>query len=295
MDLNNDFRVGVPVSQAWSVLSDVERIAPHLPGAQLQEIEGDEYRGIVKVKVGPITAQYKGTAVFLEKDEAAGKMVLRCTGRDTRGQGNANATITVLMKPDGDGTRVTVSTDLTVTGKVAQFGRGVLADVSAKLVGQFVAALEADLRDNGASAPVPAEVSAGSAEADPTSASAASDLSSAPAVAEASSGAAAAESSSTNGSAPVQPAAVGAPGATQSVGGTASLPSAGVDAPTAEMPATAPSAPAGPRKINQPEPAPVDLFDAAGGSVAKRFLPVVGVVGVVVTVFLLRRRMAKRR
>ncbi|MGC8512976.1 MAG: SRPBCC family protein [Acidimicrobiales bacterium] len=145
MELNNEFRVAVPVADAWKVLTDVERIAPMLPGAQLQEVEGDEYRGVVKVKVGPITAQYKGTATFVEKDEAAGKVVLKATGRDTRGQGNASALITATMLADGDATKVTVATELTVTGKVAQFGRGVLADVSSKLIGQFVDALEADL------------------------------------------------------------------------------------------------------------------------------------------------------
>jgi len=82
MELTNDFRLGVPVSDAWSVLTDVERIAPLLPGAQLQEIEGDEYRGVVKVKVGPITAQYKGTAVFVEQNAEEGRVVLRCSGRD---------------------------------------------------------------------------------------------------------------------------------------------------------------------------------------------------------------------
>jgi hypothetical protein len=142
MELTNTFTVSVPVEDAWAVLTDVERIAPCLPGAQLQEIEGDEYRGIVKVKVGPITAQYKGKAVFKEKDDVAHKAVLEASGRDTRGQGNANATITALLEPAGEGTKVTVTTDLTVTGKVAQFGRGVLADVSTKLLGQFVDNLE---------------------------------------------------------------------------------------------------------------------------------------------------------
>jgi carbon monoxide dehydrogenase subunit G len=145
MELNNEFRVGVPPSRAWAVLTDVERIAPCMPGAQLEEIEGDEYRGIVKVKVGPITAQYKGKATFLEQDETAGRAVLRAEGRETRGQGNANATITATLTPDGDGTRVVVATDLTITGKVAQFGRGVLADVSAKLLGQFVDCLEVNV------------------------------------------------------------------------------------------------------------------------------------------------------
>jgi carbon monoxide dehydrogenase subunit G len=142
MELMNAFRVGLPVEQAWAVLTDVERIAPCLPGAQLQEVEGDEYRGVVKVKVGPITAQYKGKATFAELDAQNHKAVLRAEGRDTRGQGNANATITATLTPDGDGTAVEVLTDLAITGRVAQFGRGTLADVSTKLLKQFVDCLE---------------------------------------------------------------------------------------------------------------------------------------------------------
>jgi uncharacterized protein len=145
VELTNEFRVGVPIEDAWAILTDVERIAPCMPGAQLEEIEGDDYRGVVKVKVGPITAQYKGVAHFQERDEAAHKVVLKAEGRDTRGQGNANALVTATLVPDGDGTRVSVVTDLTITGKVAQFGRGVLADVSAKLLGQFVDNLERDV------------------------------------------------------------------------------------------------------------------------------------------------------
>jgi carbon monoxide dehydrogenase subunit G len=143
MDLINEFDVKVPVDEAWAVLTDVERIAPCLPGAQLKEVEGDEYRGIVKVKVGPISAQYSGTATFVERDEVAHRAVLDAKGRDTRGQGNANARITAELTPSGDdSTHVVVTTDLTITGKVAQFGRGVLADVSSKLMTQFVENLE---------------------------------------------------------------------------------------------------------------------------------------------------------
>ncbi|HET7651652.1 MAG TPA: SRPBCC family protein, partial [Acidimicrobiales bacterium] len=144
MELTNEFRVPVPIDDAWRVLTDVERIAPCMPGADLQEIEGDEYRGVVKVKVGPITAQYKGKATFQEKDEAARRAVLKAEGRDSRGQGNASALITAQLSEQGSGrTKVHVLTDLTVTGKVAQFGRGVMADVSEKLMGQFVDNLEA--------------------------------------------------------------------------------------------------------------------------------------------------------
>jgi uncharacterized protein len=142
VELNNDFEVNAPVEKAWAVLTDVEKIAPCLPGAQLQEIEGDEYRGIVKVKVGPITAQYKGAATFIEKDDTNHRAVLKAEGRDTRGAGNASALITAHLQAVGDRTKVSVSTDLTVTGKVAQFGRGVMADVSAKLMTQFADNLE---------------------------------------------------------------------------------------------------------------------------------------------------------
>ena len=137
MELINEFEVDAPLDVVWSALTDVERIAPCLPGAQLQEVEGDEYRGVVKVKVGPITAQYKGAASFVEKDDAGYRAVLRAEGRDTRGTGNAAADITAEMAPTATGTLVTVTTDLKVTGKVAQFGRGVMADVSKKLMGQF--------------------------------------------------------------------------------------------------------------------------------------------------------------
>lgn len=145
MQITDEFRVDVPVEQAWNVLLDVERIAPCMPGAQLQEVEGDEYRGIVKVKVGPITAQYKGAARIVEADEAARRIVIKAEGRDTRGQGNASATVTASLAADGDGTQVSIDTDLNVTGKVAQFGRGVMADVSSKLLGQFVSCLETNV------------------------------------------------------------------------------------------------------------------------------------------------------
>jgi hypothetical protein len=137
VELNNEFEVDAPIGQVWAVLTDVERIAPCLPGAQLQEVEGDEFRGIVKIKVGPITAQYKGAASFVERDDASYRAVLRAEGRDTRGAGNAAADITAQLEEVEGGTRVEVATDLKVTGKVAQFGRGVMADVSRKLMSQF--------------------------------------------------------------------------------------------------------------------------------------------------------------
>ena len=145
MELKNQFRVSVPLDVAWTVLTDLERVAPCMPGAELKEVEGDEYRGIVKVKVGPVTAQYKGTARFVDKSDEQHRAVLQAEGRDTRGQGNASATVTATAEPDGDGTVVSIVTELTITGKVAQFGRSIMGDVSTKLLGEFAERLEADL------------------------------------------------------------------------------------------------------------------------------------------------------
>ena len=137
MELNNDFEVSAPIEKVWEVINNVELIAPCLPGAQLEEVENDEYRGFVKVKVGPITAQYKGVAKFVEKDDSNHRVVIRGEGRDTRGAGNAAADITASLESITEGTRVNVVTDMKITGKVAQFGRGVMADISKKLMGQF--------------------------------------------------------------------------------------------------------------------------------------------------------------
>ncbi|MYJ80405.1 MAG: carbon monoxide dehydrogenase, partial [Acidimicrobiaceae bacterium] len=138
MELNDSFEVAHPIGAVWEVITDVERIAPCLPGAQLTGSDGDVHEGLVKVKVGPITSQYKGKASFTERDDAAHRLLMSASGRDTRGAGNASAEITVSLEAVTEAsTRVSVHTDLTITGKVAQFGRGVLADVSRKLMGQF--------------------------------------------------------------------------------------------------------------------------------------------------------------
>ena len=138
MDLNHEFVVNVPVAEAWAILTDLERIAPCLPGAQLTEVEGDTSRGQVKIKVGPILAQFKGQASFVSRDDAAHKATLKGEGRDTTGKGNASAMITAeLTSVTPTSTKCTVHTDLSISGKVAQFGRGALADVSDKLLAQF--------------------------------------------------------------------------------------------------------------------------------------------------------------
>ena len=170
MDLVHEFTVPVPVDDAWRILTDVERIAPCLPGAQLQEIEGETYRGIVKVKVGPIQAQFKGQASFVEQDHVAHRVVLKGEGRDTTGKGNASALITAeLTSLNASSTSVKVLTDLSITGKVAQFGRGAMADISDKLLAQFVENLNVLIGEQqsapAAAAPAPAAPSTDEDEA----------------------------------------------------------------------------------------------------------------------------------
>jgi len=230
--IEDSFRVDVPVDEAWKVLLDLERIAPCLPGAQLTEVEGDEYRGTVKIKVGPITAQYKGVAKIEEADEANHKVVLQAEGRDTRGQGNASATVTATLVEAGGGTTVNIDTDLNITGKVAQFGRGVMADVSSKLLGQFAENLQRDVLTGAESPTVPSD-------APPAT-----------------------ESAVNAGTAPTDGGATQA-GATQ----------------------------AGVRKIESKEAEPIDLMDAAGGSVGKRIVPIIAGLVVVIAI----RRVFKRR
>lgn len=215
--ITDSFRVATPLDSTWNTLLDIERIAPCMPGAQLQEIDGDEFRGVVKVKVGPITAQYKGAAKLATVDVDSRTIMIDASGRDTRGNGNASATIKVVMRDDNGGTHVDIDTELNVTGKVAQFGRGVMGEVSAKILKQFVDNLERDVL--------------GGVEHD-------------------------GEAAATSDPAPAA--------------------------------AEAPTAPSGPRKIDMPEVAPVNLVDAAGASVAKRAVP--ALVVLLLAVFLLRRR-----
>ena len=145
MKIANEFTVGVPIDRAWAVLTDLEGIAPCLPGAQLTGVDGDVYRGKVKVKVGPVISEFAGTARFAEKDDAAHRAVIDAKGRDARSAGNAAAMITAQLRPDGDRTAVTVDTDLKISGKLAQFGSSMIKEVSEKLLGQFVTALEAKI------------------------------------------------------------------------------------------------------------------------------------------------------
>jgi carbon monoxide dehydrogenase subunit G len=153
MELHHEFTVPVPVDDAWRTLLDIERVAPCLPGASVEEYDGKTVTGSVKVKVGPVTVTYKGTAVFEEQDETAHRMVLIASGRETRGQGTARATVTGTLGERDGGTAVSVRTDLSVTGRPAQFGRGVLAEVGDRLVGQFAECLSERLGERAEAEP----------------------------------------------------------------------------------------------------------------------------------------------
>ncbi|HVX23262.1 MAG TPA: SRPBCC family protein [Acidimicrobiales bacterium] len=261
MELTNEFTVDVPVEEAWEVLTDVERIAPCMPGAQLQEVDGDEFRGLVKVKVGPINAEYRGKATFLERDEQARRAVLRAEGREARGQGNATATVTATLEPAGTGTRVSVLTELTITGRVAQFGRGVLADITAKLLGQFVTSLEATVLTGGA--PAAAAPQAGAVGAVPAG--------------EAGSPAAA------NGRAGGPPAPATGPSEAGAGAGAGDGNGTGTGAGIA---ATGP--------VVGKAAGSVDLLKVAGPAVAKRAAPLLGAVTVVSVVWVVARRRRRR-
>ena len=153
MKLENEFTVPAPVDRAWKVLLDLEKVAPCLPGAAIDGREGDAHTGTITVKIGPITARYKGTVRIEEADEQARRAVMRAQARDARGQGTAAATITSTMEAVDDGTRVHVETDMRITGPAAQFGRGVMQDVSAKMMGRFAECLAGLMGEEEAPAP----------------------------------------------------------------------------------------------------------------------------------------------
>ncbi len=295
MELTNEFTVDVPVDQAWDILTDLPRIAPCMPGAQLREVVGDEHHGVVKVKVGPITAEYRGTATFVERDRQAHRAVLRAEGRETRGQGNASATITAVLQPVDRATKVAVTTDLTITGRVAQFGRGVLADVSNKLLGQFVERLEQMVLSGGRDAP--AEQPGGTAGRTAGGAGKPGGKTAEPGGKTAEPGGKTAEpggkTAEPGGKAGQRPTE-----AASAVGQAATEP-AGSAAPTPE---SVPAAGGGPRAdgagatstIPAAEPAAedssIDMLKLVGPALAKRLVPLVAVAAAVAAVVVLRRR-----
>jgi carbon monoxide dehydrogenase subunit G len=254
MKLENRFTVPVPVDEAWRVLLDVERIAPCMPGATLTSIDGDEFEGKVKVKVGPINLTYGGKARFVSKDDATHVAVIDGSGKETRGTGTAKALITCRLIDQGGTTDVEVDTDLNVTGKPAQFGRGVLADVSGKLVDQFAACLSEEIRSGSPTdAVVPEPAPDALTAPDPTDPGAAGDA-----------------------AAPTTAPPAAAP--------AAAVPPAAVAA------AAAPTTP-GPRAVTPRQPAEaIDLLETAGAPVLKRLAPVLGAL---VMLVLLARRLRR--
>ena len=164
MKITNQFTVSAPIERAWDVLCDLEQVIPLMPGAQLTGHEGDDYLGKVKVKVGPVTSEFSGKVRFVEQDRDQHRAVIDAKGKESRGTGNAAAAVTARLDEDGERTSVTVDTDLKIVGKLAQFGSGMLQQVSEKLLGQFVESLEAKLAAENAPAPAGPESPAPAAQ-----------------------------------------------------------------------------------------------------------------------------------
>ncbi len=295
MQLENKFTVPVPIDEAWHVLTDIERIAPCMPGAALDSVSGDDFTGRVKVKLGPINLTYQGHASFVEKDAENHRAVIDARGKDQRGNGTAAATITANLKAEGDTTVVDVLTDLAITGRPAQFGRGVMTDVGNKLLGQFADKLAAQLSAGEAApeAPAAAEAPAPAAAAAATVTGAAEEVA---ASAEQVQGEGAAAQAVKKTAAAAKKAAAAA---TEKAEKAAPAKKAAVPAPAPEIPIqAAPAAPAqpvpaaGPARLRAAEePEPIDLLEVAGGAAMARFaLPLLGAtLGLILIIWLVRR------
>jgi len=150
--LDHEFTVPAPIDEVWKAIIDPERVAPCMPGATLTAVEGDTFKGTVKVKLGPVSLLYKGSGEFLEKDESSRKITIKASGKDSRGAGTASANVTVTLTADGNTTHGAVATDLNVTGKPAQFGRGMISEVGGKILDSFAENLSAELASDPAQA-----------------------------------------------------------------------------------------------------------------------------------------------
>jgi carbon monoxide dehydrogenase subunit G len=316
VQLENSFTVPVPVDEAWRVLLDIERIAPCMPGAALDSVTGDDFTGRVKVKLGPINLTYQGKASFVEKDETAHKAVIDARGKDQRGNGTAAATITATLQSEGPATRVDVLTDLNITGKPAQFGRGVMTDVGNKLLGQFADKLAAQLGE-GDQAAAPAEATQPITTASPAKKAAATVAGAAEEVAasaeQTQGDTAPAKAVRSTAGAAKKAAASAADAATGGDTGTGSAPAAVVDASPEQAggrPASGPGGTTAPpnragstgpaaggpsvvaqRRLPESEPEPIDLLEVAGGAAMARYaVPAAGVAVVVLLVALVVRR-----
>ncbi len=258
MQLENKFTIAAPLDKAWEALNTPQTIAPCFPGATLQTYEGDSFTGTVKVKLGPISLTYKGKGTFVSRDDAAHKVVIEANGRDSRGNGTANATVTGTLVADGpDKTSVTMATDMTITGRPAQFGRGVISDVADKIIGQFAACVADKL------APQASVPSTDDAAAAATAATAAGG------------------SNGASGSSPTPSTSTATASA---LGGPVPASTPGT------MGAGSPQAAAQPTGPMRSEIDAIDLLDTAGAPVLKRLAPVAGGVLLLVLFIVLRRR-----
>jgi carbon monoxide dehydrogenase subunit G len=283
MKLENEFTVPASIDQAWAVLLDVPRVAPCLPGATVEEGQGEEgeYKGQMKIKIGPITASYKGTVKIQEADEAAHRVAMRAQAKDARGQGTAAATITSTMEEVADGTKIHVTTDMRVTGPAAQFGRGVMQDVSAKLMTRFAECLAEQMQ---------ASPDVATTTEEPAAVAAPAEAAAEPAVtAEAETPAPAPE---TETAAPTAASPVAAASTTIEGNGMPGA-SSGVSSAAAEP--TTPSASSGtssatPRPTPRPTDDVLDLGEASRDAVLKRAIPLVaGIVGLLLLIRLIKR------
>jgi carbon monoxide dehydrogenase subunit G len=294
MKITNEFTVHTPIDQAWKLLTDLEAIAPCMPGAALTGVEGDTYKGKVKVKVGPVISEFAGTARFTEKNDADHTAAIDAKGRDARSAGQAAAVVTAVLRPAGDdSTTVSVDTDLKITGKLAQFGSGMIKEVSTKLLAQFVTNLEAKLAAENSSpaaatsAPAPVAASSAAVETAPgTAVSPAPDspapvngVASASRLGAATSSRAVASSplgtSSGTSSGSAVSSAPAAPGASSGSSARALAAPSSSSAPVAEEPVA--EEPVAELPVAG-EPEPLDLLSIAGGSIYKRLVPVAVVV-----------------
>jgi carbon monoxide dehydrogenase subunit G len=298
MQLEHSFTVPVGIDDAWKALLDIERVAPCMPGAALETVDGDSFTGLVKVKLGPISLTYKGKASFIEKDEAAHRATIDAQGKDSRGNGTAAAKVTATLTSAGAATtKVDVLTDLNITGKPAQFGRGVMVDVGNKLIGQFADNLSAQLSESStvsAEPAVPAEPAGPAGAAAPAN-GAANGAIKAPAKrapAKAATTAATTTAAATATKATVTaPAKAAAPTKAAPAKAAAAEPKAAAEPqPAADAPAAETPAASVPRVIASREVEPIDLMASAGPAVAKRVIPLAAVVAVVLAVLFARRR-----
>jgi uncharacterized protein len=166
VNLSTSFAVPLPVEDSWALLQDMEQVARWFPGAKLEGSEGDAFKGTVRVKLGPMVVDYRGTARFLERDEAAHRVVLEASGREQRGTGIAKAVAATQLEPDGAGTAVSVSVDLDISGRPAQLGHGLMQEVAQRLVAEFSDRMKMDLLGAGGTGRAPENTPPPSGSAD---------------------------------------------------------------------------------------------------------------------------------